>query len=520
MNKIIRHVNAAMFLLCSASPGFAQDDINPDGYNVFFYGNGETSSEGSMKNGKPEGYWKNYYENGVIKSEGNRVAHELEGLWKFYDEAGRFNLEINFAHGVRDGYFRRYNEQGILVVEEFYSNGFVDSISTYFDEAGRLIEKVNYKEGKRHGKAYRFAADDGRIISIKDYNMDFPVSEEKPNRLDAKGKRHGVWREFYENGKIKWEGTYKDDKKDGFFREYTEDGNLIIAYKYYGGVIVEDPEEFRDIRVEKEYYPDAKIKKEVTFVNGVPHGVCREFSQEGKIMSSKIYRNGYLAGDGIIDEKGEKQGNWKEFHYGKQEKGRKTKAEGNYINGMRDGKWTFYYEDGSTEQKGVYKMGKPDGLWMWYYENGKLLREEEFTDGLEDGHLVEYNDSGTIITKGYYEDGRKERYWISVSGDQREEGAYVDDRRSGIWKYYYTSEKLRYEGEYVDGEPHGRHVYYYDNGVMEEEREYLMGVRNGEWKKYNRDGSIALVITYDNGMEVKYGGVKVKADTTSSPVDE
>ena len=42
-------------------------DIDPNGYNVFYYANGNKSSEGTMVNGKPDGYWKTYYSNTILK---------------------------------------------------------------------------------------------------------------------------------------------------------------------------------------------------------------------------------------------------------------------------------------------------------------------------------------------------------------------------------------------------------------------------------------------------------------------
>ena len=46
----------------------AQQDVNPNGYNTFYYENGQVSSEGNMRDGKPDGYWKTYYKNGRLKS--------------------------------------------------------------------------------------------------------------------------------------------------------------------------------------------------------------------------------------------------------------------------------------------------------------------------------------------------------------------------------------------------------------------------------------------------------------------
>ena len=41
--------------------------VNPNGYNKFYYPNGQISSEGMMRNGKPDGYWITYYVTGIKK---------------------------------------------------------------------------------------------------------------------------------------------------------------------------------------------------------------------------------------------------------------------------------------------------------------------------------------------------------------------------------------------------------------------------------------------------------------------
>ena len=51
-------------------------------YKVFYYPNGQKSSEGFLVEGKPDGYWKNYFDNGVLKSEGNRKDFQLERYWQ------------------------------------------------------------------------------------------------------------------------------------------------------------------------------------------------------------------------------------------------------------------------------------------------------------------------------------------------------------------------------------------------------------------------------------------------------
>src|SRR5690606_31242071 len=76
----------------------SQNEINPNGYNKFYYKNGALSSEGNFKNGKPEGYWKTYYSTGTLKSEGYRKNFVLDSSWKFYDENGILSQIIRYQN--------------------------------------------------------------------------------------------------------------------------------------------------------------------------------------------------------------------------------------------------------------------------------------------------------------------------------------------------------------------------------------------------------------------------------------
>jgi antitoxin component YwqK of YwqJK toxin-antitoxin module len=36
-----------------------------------------------------------------------------------------------------------------------------------------------------------------------------------------------------------------------------------------------------------------------------------------------------------------------------------------------------------------------------------------------------------------------------------------------------------------------------------------MGKKTGEWRKFDKDGNQVITITYKNGKEIKYDGIKV-----------
>jgi antitoxin component YwqK of YwqJK toxin-antitoxin module len=317
-----------------------------------------------------------------------------------------------------------------------------------------------------------------------------------------------VWKEFYENGKVKREITFLNGKKNGYVKTFSETGNLISIEKYVNDSLQKEaPELTPKLEVRNEYYEDGSIKKTGTYLHGLAEGIHKEYSRDGKITGAKIYKEGNLIGEGLIDEAGNQQGHWIEYH-----PNGKIKAEGIYTNGLRTGEWLFYHPNGKIEQKGTYdSKGRPQGLWRWYYESGNILREENYLNGKREGTMTEWNDSGKVITKGEYIDGMKEGKWFYEIQDYREEGMYKNDQKDGPWESYYVDNgQLRFAGKFVEGLPDGKHSYYSHDGKLTEEGKYIMGEKDGNWVYYNPDGTILLTITFSKNREVKFDGAKVK----------
>jgi hypothetical protein len=73
------------------------------------------------------------------------------------------------------------------------------------------------------GKAIEYQ--DGRIPLAEAYFM--------------KGQRDGTERFWFSNGKMKTEGHWYEGKRNGFFKEWNEDGTLISVEKYEENNLVE-----------------------------------------------------------------------------------------------------------------------------------------------------------------------------------------------------------------------------------------------------------------------------------------
>lgn len=494
--------------------GQKPQEVNQNGYNKFYYENGKISSEGTMRNGKPDGYWKTYSPNGKIKSEGNRKNYELDSTWKFYEGNGKIVTEINYASGKKEGIKRSWMPGEYILSEENFVADIKQGISIlYFppedtlQTKGKIKTKTFFDKGKENGTAYEYDKS-GNIITIFEFNYGVLKKQEVINRTDKNGEKQGVWKDFYPGGKPKSETTYISGKKSGYAKTYSESGSLKDIEKYIGDSLQKDvPELTTKLEIRSEYYEDGRVKKTGTYLYGLAEGIHKEYSPEGKITGAKMYKEGVLAGEGLIDEAGNQQGPWTEYH-----PNGKIKAKGVYDNGVKIGDWIFYYPNEKVEQKGKYdKKGRAQGLWQWYYDSGKLLREENYLNGKREGPLTEWSDSGNVITKGEYIDGLKEGRWFFQMQDFKEEGMYKNDLKDGPWESYYVeNSQLRFAGKYVEGMPDGKHTYYFYDGKVQEEGKYVVGNKDGNWVYYNPDGTVLLTITFKNNREVKFDGTPIK----------
>jgi len=479
-------------------------------FKVFYYANGEKSSEGFLVNNRPDGYWKTYYENGLIKSEGNRKNFELDSLWKFYNEEGNISLEINYSAGRKQGQRVTYLPEEII--RENFEQDIKSGLTLHFDLKERLIKSVPFEKGLEEGIARQYDTL-GTIIELTTYKRGYVVERERINRRDSENRQHGPWKWFYENGIIKSEGVYKNGLRNGLFKEYDRQGNLKKIEKFVDDLKQESAEEVARLDLRRDYYPSGKVKIEATYRQGVPEGIRREFDENGEVVRSFIFRNGILASEGIINAEGLRQGFWKDYY-----PDRTLKSQGNYLNGNKTDEWEFFYPKGELEQRGSYdKTGKPVGKWIWFYSTGQVLREEIYRSGLRDGLMTEYSPEGLVIAQGEYIDDLEDGFWIFENGFYREEGEYSEGMRQGNWKHYFEDNSLAFEGSFVEDQPNGKHTFYHPNGKKLEEGQYLMGRKNGEWRKWDEDGSLLISISFVNGIERSYDGISIPDDEIIIP---
>ena len=89
------------------------------------------------------------------------------------------------------------------------------------------------------------------------------------------------------------------------------------------------------------------------------------------------------------------------------------RKQGEMKNGIKEGEWVEYYEDGQLSYKGRYKNGEELGEWVLYYANGQLKEKGSFGTGRFEGEYFTYHANGQLKEKGSFKNGKKDGEWVN-----------------------------------------------------------------------------------------------------------
>lgn len=116
------------------------------------------------------------------------------------------------------------------------------------------------------------------------YHPNGKVAVEAPYK---NGKLDGVFRSYYENGKVWQTVGYLDGIEEGFSVTYYENGSKKIKEVYKNGILDGATEE---------YYENGKLRRKLPYVKGHIHGVGKVFDEQGAMVEEMTFEHGLRHG--------------------------------------------------------------------------------------------------------------------------------------------------------------------------------------------------------------------------------
>ncbi len=167
------------------------------------------------------------------------------------------------------------------------------------------------------------------------YFSEFDSLKFKPSLTSSQLAKEGPLEVKNDSGKIKYRGMVNDGRIDGVFKTYFLDGNIQSSVNYRDGKVSGKATFYYDA-------PGQKVKAEMVFdENEQMKGEYTEFYENGSKKAVLEVDDGKLNGDAT-------------FYYDSNI----IKIEGSYKNGVKNGKWKNYTEDGNILDKEKFKKGQ------------------------------------------------------------------------------------------------------------------------------------------------------------------
>jgi antitoxin component YwqK of YwqJK toxin-antitoxin module len=200
--------------------------------------------------GRKQGTWKVPYKHVKAYRYVGQFKDDIPyGKFVYYYENKTVQAVVHFSDNGKTTRSQMYHKSGYLMAKGKYIDQKKDSTWVYYDDRGVISYQEDYKDGELDGQKVTFYAPvDGKLrVARYEYWRN--------------GVRHGEYKEYHDNTKLKEEGKYVDGNRDG---------------------------------VVKAYHRNGKIMKIMRYERAVKHGPWIFYDESGKSLGIKMYWNGRL----------------------------------------------------------------------------------------------------------------------------------------------------------------------------------------------------------------------------------
>lgn len=188
----------------------------------------------------------------------------------------------------------------------------------------------------------------------------------------------GEVKEFGDNGQIKTEAHYKNNKLHGPLLRYSENGTLLSREEYAEGILQGPAEYFTPFKNDMLY-------ARCTYKNSFLDGERTVTQKDGTLRQKEYYKHGRLHGK-------------RESFY----PNGKLESEENYLDGKCHGERLLYFPSGEIWFREHYNNGRLDGERLGYFASGKVRLEEFYAEGVLEGKRNIYAENGELLTTEEY----------------------------------------------------------------------------------------------------------------------
>jgi antitoxin component YwqK of YwqJK toxin-antitoxin module len=371
------------------------------------------------------------------------------------------------------GIWKEWYLDNTLKLEHAYKGDNLHGVSIDYDSTGKKDSEKRFKSGLKDGE-WNFYNDDVELVHVEIYEDDL---------------KNGLWY------------TKDLDTRDIHYEEYRDD-KFIVRYTehYYPNYQLKEKYAYKDSLPHGKwigYYKDGETKHVKRFEDGEKQGKWQFFTEGGDVHTFELYENDKRNGEWY--KKGEETDIYYQFwdmdsliseyadlHYPNGQLIEKI----SYKEGLKNGKFTGYFQNGAKKYVKRFENDKPEGKWQYYTMAGKTNAEEIYVEGKRNEEWFRLDESGDTYYQYWDMDSLISEYadLHYPNGQLIEKISYKEGLKDGKFTGYYENGKVKYKKRYTADQPDGKWEYYTEAGKKNAVQIYVEGKRNEEWYRIDKKG--------------------------------
>jgi len=414
---------------------------------------------------------KNDYKKEYFKRKNN--LEKIEGIKENIFSDGEFTFELK--NGVVDNISKNIEKKTDIFVNKA------------FDKDGNLLKIASLAKLDEETFLYReFNKDLNLIVETyaigeksiqKAYYSNKKLAYTREGKLDEDYNllTNGKYTEYYKNGQMKVQGSYKEGKRDGEFKAFLKNGKSAGSVFYKDGKIIkstlvkamkdnasfspvtdiyyklEDSHTLRKV----DYENGLLIDEEVNYKNNKMNGEAKSYDENGKLNGRTIFKDNIKLEEDVHKENEILKNTFKNGELVKQDicAPNGTLKERRILNGD-EMEYSTFYPNGNVKQK-ILTKDKIIIKEQIYARNGNIMSNSFFSDGKPVIELFEYYPDGKLFRK------------IST----------INKMLNGDSIEYYPNGNIKEKVHFIDDKEEGEHFFYDEKGNLIKTEIYKNGVK-------------------------------------------
>lgn len=263
-------------------------------------------------------------------------------------EDGKNNINRT---GIYDPIYARYrcDRAKVVSVKDLDTNAEIEGAISMFGHSGQkkilyvkdeIVKSDGYEENPRDS----YAA-----------GIHFFLSEEPARHLCLQKPADGIYKDWYDDGRL---------AQECFFKDGVLHGECVC------------------------WFPNGNLEFKGSYDHGLKHGLHQTWFDTGNLKYEYNYKDDHLHGEVI------------EYYFNGN-----MRKRANYNMHKLDGDYYEWYHTGKPSCVAHYKNGEKHGEYRSYHGNGVLMEESYFMFGKEHGQLKRYDESANLIFNRCYRNG-------------------------------------------------------------------------------------------------------------------